>query len=55
MDWFLERLKEPSTWRGLTGLLAAVGVVVSPDLIAQIGAAVVAILGVIEVARKEKK
>ncbi len=52
-QWFFDRLKEPSTWRGLSLLLAASGVTVAPELIYQIGAAVVAILGAVEIARKE--
>lgn len=54
MEWILERLKEPSTWKGLAGLLGAIGVAISPELIGQIGAAVIAIIGAIEVVRKEK-
>lgn len=55
MEWILERLKEPSTWSGLAGLLGAIGVAVSPDLIVQIGTIVVAVVGAIEIIRKEKK
>lgn len=29
--WFFARLKEPSSWAGLTGLLASLGVVLSPS------------------------
>jgi hypothetical protein len=30
-DWLLERLNERSTWVGLTGMLAAIGVGISPQ------------------------
>lgn len=35
VDWIFARLKEPSSWAGLTGLLTSLGVAVSP---AQAGA-----------------
>lgn len=54
MEWIIERLKEASTWRGLTVLLGAIGITISPDLVAQIGLAVTAIIGAIEIWRKEK-
>jgi PII-like signaling protein len=54
MDWILDRLKEASTWRGVTVLLGAIGIGVSPDLVAQIGLIVTAIIGAIEILRKEK-
>lgn len=55
MNWIMERLQEPSTWRGLIGLLTGAGVVISPALSAQIIAAGLAIMGAINVIRKEKK
>jgi hypothetical protein len=30
-DWLLERLNERSTWVGITGMLAAIGVGFSPE------------------------
>lgn len=35
VEWVLARLKEPSSWAGLTGLISTLGVAVSP---AQAGA-----------------
>lgn len=32
MSYFLDRLSEPSTWRGLILLLTGAGVAVKPDL-----------------------
>ena len=31
MNWIMNRLKEPSTWRGLVWLLTALGVSLSPE------------------------
>lgn len=53
MDWILARLKEPSTWKGLAALLGSIGIAVSPDLILQIGSAAIAVIGIIEMLRKE--
>jgi len=55
MKTILDRLKEPSTYRGLAVLAGAAGIVVSPDLTAAIGTAVAAVLGLIEIIRAEKK
>lgn len=52
-DWIKDRAKEPSTWRGLSILLGLTGVGIAPELVMQIGAVVMSILGGIEVARKE--
>lgn len=54
MEWIIERLKEASTWRGIVTLLGAIGISISPELVNQIGLVVVAIIGAIEVWRKEK-
>ena len=48
------RLKEPSTWKGLALLAGILGWNVDPELLPQIGAVVVAVIGLIEVIRKEK-
>ena len=49
-----ERLKEPSTWKGLAILAGLLGWSVSPELAEAIGATVVGVIGIIEVVRKEK-
>lgn len=51
--WVLDRLSEPSTWRGLVGLLTGAGVVLSPELSGQIIAVGLAVIGLINVIRKE--
>jgi hypothetical protein len=53
MNYILDRLKEPSTWRGLTVLVGAFGMQMSPDLIPAIGTAAAGVIGLIEVLRKE--
>jgi hypothetical protein len=45
LKYVLDRIKEPSTWRGLTWLLTAAGVVLSPDQAAAVTALGMAIAG----------
>lgn len=52
-EWILDRLKEKSTWRGLASLVGLFGVIVAPDQLELIGAGIVAIIGIIEMGRKE--
>lgn len=50
MKYLIARLKEASTWRGFFVLLAAFGVVVSPDLqesLVAVGLAVAGLIGVL--------
>jgi len=54
MRWMLERLQEPSTWRGLVWLLTAAGVAVSPDLAEKIAVAGMAVAGLLGVVLKER-
>jgi spore maturation protein SpmB len=55
MRYVLDRLKEPSTWRGLAVIFGAIGVHVAPDLLPAIGTAVTAAIGAVEVIRREIK
>lgn len=52
-SWFMDRLREPSTWRGLGGLLAAVGLVSagSVDALLAVGMSLVSL---VEVVRGER-
>lgn len=54
MNTLLTRLKEPSTYRGLTLLGAIVGINVSPEMTSAITTAAVSIIALIEIFRKEK-
>lgn len=54
MKYLLERLKEPSTWRGLFAVFTAIGIKLAPDMQEAILTTGLALIGVINVARKEK-
>ena len=53
MKYLLERLKEPSTWRGLFALLTAVGLKLHPEIQEAILTTGLALIGMINVVRKE--
>lgn len=53
MQYALNRLKEPSTWRGLSLLLGALGIGVAPEAVNQIGVAVGAAIAAVEIFRSE--
>lgn len=55
MDWILERLNEASTWRGITALLTAAGIAITPEQAAAITAAGMAVIGLIGVFTKDAK
>jgi hypothetical protein len=55
MNNILARLKEPSTFRGLAILSGLAGIAIDPNQVNAIGAAVAAVIGLIEVFRKESK
>jgi hypothetical protein len=54
MKYILERLKEPSTIRGLSLLLGIIGVKLSPEQTDVITTAVVSLIAAVEIFRKEK-
>ena len=53
--WLKARLKEPSTYQGVTAIAGAIGVSIQPDLYESIAALMLAIIGVIQTIKKEKK
>ena len=55
MAYIVERLKEPSTWRGLILLLTSLGIGVNPDLVTPIIAAGTGLAGVVGVVTADKK
>ena len=54
-NWLKSRLKEPSTYQGVTAIAGAIGVTVQPDLYESITALMLAIIGVIQTIKKEKE
>ena len=54
MKYLIDRLSEPSTWRGAVSLVTALGVKLRPDLMEAIISAGLALMGAINVIRKEK-
>ena len=53
--WLKARLKEPSTYQGVTAIAGAIGVSVQPDMYESIAALMLAIIGVIQTIKKEKE
>lgn len=54
MKYILDRLSEPSTWRGIISMITALGVKLRPDLMDAIMTAGLGAMGVINIFRKEK-
>jgi hypothetical protein len=54
IQYIFERLNETSTWRGAISLITGLGVKLRPDLAESIISAGLALMGVINVVRKEK-
>lgn len=54
MKYILDRLNEPSTWRGLISVLTALGVKLRPDLGEAIITAGLSLMGIINIFRQEK-
>ena len=54
MNYLVARLKEKSTYSGLLALLSAFGLAVDPEQFSAIAAAVMALVGVFEVFRRER-
>ena len=54
MEGLISRLKEPSTWRGIAGIAALLGIAISPEMQNAIVAVAVGVVSIIEIFRKEK-
>ena len=54
MKYLLDRLSEPSTWRGIISMLTALGVKLRPDLAEAIISGGLSARGMINIIRKEK-
>jgi uncharacterized membrane protein len=55
MKYLMERLAEPSTWRGIFAALTGFGIAISPEQAASFTATGLAIIGLIGVLSKDKK
>ena len=55
LNWLLARLKEPTSYLGITAMLSAAGYVFDPALVQQISAAGVGVSGLILFVLREKK
>lgn len=55
MTYILERLKEPSTWRGILAMVTAVGVKLHPEMQEAIISAGLALIGMVNIFREERK
>lgn len=55
LSYLADRLREPSSWAGLAGILAAVGVSVSPEIWREATAAATGIAGLAAVLLRERK
>jgi len=51
-DYILDRVKEPSTWRGALLFLTAIGVPIAPELANHIVTAGLALAGIVGMATK---
>lgn len=54
MTWVIARLREPTTWIGLSSLLTLFGVNLAPELADAIIAVIAAIGGLLAIVLKEK-
>ena len=55
LETLINYLQQASTWRGIISIATAAGVVLSPELQVQIIATGLALMGLINVIRNEKK
>lgn len=53
LNYFVNRLKEPSTWRGITMLATGAGVAIQPELLPMIVAVGTSAAGAIGIVTKE--
>ena len=54
MKYILDRLKEPSSWRGLVMITTAFGVTLNPDLVSSVVAVGTGLAGIIGFVFKDK-
>ena len=55
MDMIIARFREPSTWRGLTVLLALAGVQIAPEHLEAVGNGFIGLMAILAVLMPDKK
>lgn len=55
LEWVLARMAEPTTWRGIIGIISACGATISPEHAAAILAGGMGLAGFINVVMKDPK
>jgi uncharacterized membrane protein len=55
MNWLIERLKEPSTWRGIVMLVTGFGLALSSEMQEQIITVGISLTGLIGMLTSDKK
>lgn len=55
LSWILERLKEPTTYLGITAILSSAGIALDPELSQNIQTAGLGVAGIILFITKDKK
>lgn len=55
MDKILDLLSKASTWKGIVGVVSALGIITNPELLNHIVAAGMGLVGAINLLRTEKK
>ena len=55
LSWILERLKEPTTYLGITAILSSAGIALDPELAQSIQSTGLGVAGIILFVLKEKK
>lgn len=54
IEWAIERLKEKSTYQGITVVAGVIGYNIAPELVEIITTICLGVIGAIEIFRKEK-
>jgi hypothetical protein len=54
LNWIKDRLEEPSTYQGITGLLATIGYAMNPEMLEFIITTAVGLISLIQMSKSEK-
>ena len=55
ITWLKERLNEPSTYKGLLAVLGLIGLSIPIEILQQVGAVLIAVIGLWEMVRNQAK